>query len=88
LTALLGKKSAEILEHKLSHLTGKTYPVGIEQFLLHRERKQGIEEGILKKTIEMVLSLFDDGFHVEIISKHTKLSTDEVLDILRKNDRI
>jgi len=84
----LKEENAEIFEHKLSHLTGKTYPVGIEQFLLHRERKQGIEEGVLKKTIEMVLSLFDDGFQVEIISKHTKINTDEVLDILRDHNRI
>ena len=66
--------------------------MGIEQFLLHRERKQGIQEGIeqgvLKKTIEMVLSLFDNGFEVENISNLAKISTDEVLDILRNHNRI
>lgn len=70
--------------------------MGIEQFLLHRERKQGIQEGIeqgieqgvLKKTIEMVLSLFDNGFEVENISNLAKISTDEVLDILRNHSRI
>lgn len=84
----LKEENAEIFEHKLSNLTGKTYPVGIEQFLLHRERKQGIEQGVLKKTIEMVLSLFDDGFEVEKISDLAKISTDEVLDILRDHNRI
>jgi hypothetical protein len=36
----------------------------------------------------MVLSLFDDGFQVETISKHTKMNTDDVLDILRENGRV
>jgi len=84
----LKKDDLEIFEHKLSHLTGKTYPMGIEQFLLHRERKQGIEQGILKKTTEMVLSLYDDGFEIETITKHAKLSTDDVLKILRDHGRI
>jgi len=51
----LKEENAEIFEYKLSNLTGKTYLVGIEQFLLHRERKEGIEEGIefgFKKGIE------------------------------------
>lgn len=100
----LEKGDADVFEHKLIHLTGKTYPMGIEQFLLQRERKEGfeqgvekgveegiekgIEEGALKKTIEVVLSLFDDGFQVETITKHAKLSTDEILDILRIHGRI
>jgi predicted transposase/invertase (TIGR01784 family) len=56
---------------------------GIEQGI-----EQGIEKGALKKTIEMVLSLFDDGFQLDIIAKHTKISTDDVLDILRENGRV
>jgi hypothetical protein len=84
----LASEYTEIFEHTLLDLTGKIYPMGIEQFLLHRERKEGIEQGILKKTIEMVLSLFDYGFEAEKISNIAKISTNEVLDILRDHRRI
>lgn len=92
----LKKEHAEIFEHKLIHITGKSYPMGTEQYLLQKERTEGFEKGIEKgikkgallKTTEMVLSLFDDGFQLDIIAKHTKLSNDEVLDILRDNGRV
>jgi len=88
----LKKEDAEIFEHKLIHITGKTYPMGTEQYLLQKERtegfEKGIEKGVLKKTIKIVLSLFDDGFQPDIIAKYTEISTDEVLDILRENGRV
>jgi flagellar biosynthesis/type III secretory pathway protein FliH len=61
----------------------KGFEIGFEKGL-----KQGIELGILKKTTEMVLSLFDDGYKVDKISNLAKISTDEVLDILRDHGRI
>lgn len=79
-------------EQKLVNLTGKTYPMGTEQYLLQKERKEGFEKGIEKgaflKTVEMVLSLFDNGFQIETIANLTKIHTDEVLDILRDNSRV
>ena len=42
----LEKGDAEIFEQKLDYLTGKTYPMGIEQYLLQKERKEGFEQGV------------------------------------------
>lgn len=42
----LEKDEAEIFEQKIDHLTGKSFPMGIEQFLLKREREEGIAEGV------------------------------------------
>jgi len=92
----LGKDDAFEFEQKLDYLTGKTYPMGTEEYLLQKERKegiqigieQGIEQGVLLKTIEIVFSLFDSGFQVETIAKHSKISTDDVLEILRENGRV
>jgi predicted transposase/invertase (TIGR01784 family) len=88
----LEKDDAFEFQQKLDFLTGKTYPMGTEEYLLQKERKEGIqigiEKGALLKTIEMVLSLFDDGFQLEKIASLTKISTDEVLDILRENGRV
>ncbi|MBK8626750.1 MAG: hypothetical protein IPN86_14650 [Saprospiraceae bacterium] len=47
----LEKGEAEIFEQKLDHLTGKSFPMGTEQDLLKKERKEGTAEGI-KKGIE------------------------------------
>jgi hypothetical protein len=37
-----------IFEQKLEQFTGKTYPMGIEQFLLQRAEDQGVKKGIEK----------------------------------------
>ena len=42
-----------IFEQKLDQFTGKTYPMGIEQFLLQRAQKEGMKEGI-KEGIKMI----------------------------------
>jgi predicted transposase YdaD len=90
----------EIFEEKLDQLTGKNFPMGTEQYLLQKERKEGlvegieigiekgIEKGIWKKTEEVVISLFKDDFTIEKIAKHSGLNTDQVLDILRKHSLI
>jgi predicted transposase YdaD len=96
----LEKKDNEIFEVKLNQLTGKTFPMGIEQYLLERERKEGFEQGIekgieqgiekgeFKKTTEMILRMYEHAFDVETIASCTNVSTDFVLDLLRENGRI
>lgn len=44
----LEKGEGEIFEQKLDHLTGKSFPVGTERYLLKKERKEGTAEGIKK----------------------------------------
>jgi hypothetical protein len=36
----LEKDEADIFEQKLDHLTGKSFPMGTEQYLLQKERKE------------------------------------------------
>lgn len=63
--------------------------MGLEELILEKERAEaraeGIEQGIEKKEIEIVLSLDEDGFEVPRIAKVTKLSIEQVEKILREN---
>lgn len=72
--------------------------MGIEEFLLERATKEGIDIGVEKgieieerrselKMIEIILSLADDGFDIERIAKITKLSIDQVSSILKNNKK-
>lgn len=47
--------------------------------------QKGEQLGIQKSKIEIVLSLNEDGIPISQISKYTKLSSDEVLKILKEN---
>ena len=86
------EKSAEILEHKLSHLTGKTYPVGIEQFLLQRAENQGIAKGEKRgekrgddnRLKDVIRNSRENGLSIEVIAKIVQLSTEKVRQILDK----
>jgi predicted transposase/invertase (TIGR01784 family) len=81
-----------IFEKEIDIIKGKTGTMGIEQFLLDRATKKGIEKGIekgvRKKEIEIVLSLVEDGFEIPRIAKVTKLSIEQVEKILRENGQI
>jgi predicted transposase YdaD len=74
--------------------------MGIEEFLLNRENKagikigkeigkeEGIEIGIRTKEVLFVLHLHDDGFDLDRISRLTGISEEQVLHILKENERI
>jgi predicted transposase/invertase (TIGR01784 family) len=69
-------------ENEINKITGKTLPMGIEQFLLERATAQGIEKGIEKEKVEVILSLFEDKFEIPFIAKAVRLSENEVEKIL------
>jgi uncharacterized Zn finger protein len=97
----LNKTDNEIFENKLGELTGKTSTMGLEEFLLERERKtgvkqgieqgikQGIERGIQKKTKQFVLNLYNEKFSdLGLIARLADLSIEQVQNILKKEKRI
>ena len=47
--------------------------------------KEGIIEGILKNKKDMVINFNNNGVSIDIISKSTGLSIDEVNDIIKSN---
>ena len=48
-------------------------------------KKEGIIEGILKNKKDMVINFNNNGVSIDIISKSTGLSIDEVNDIIKSN---
>ena len=48
-------------------------------------KQEGIIEGILKNKKDMVINLNNNGVSIDIISKSTGLSIDEVNDIIKSN---
>ncbi len=71
--------------------------MGVEQFLLERERKigekKGIEKGIVKgidlgvqkNKIETVFAAREDGMEIPRIARIAKISEEEVLQILKEH---
>ncbi len=51
------------------------------------EKQVGIQIGKLEGKIEVVQSLHDDFIAVEQIAKYTKLSVEEVVNILREHKK-
>jgi predicted transposase YdaD len=49
---------------------------------------EGEQIGIQKVATEVVLNLFDEGFDTASIARLVKLPEEEVINILRKNDRL
>jgi predicted transposase/invertase (TIGR01784 family) len=93
----LEKEENEIFENKLIELTGKTSTMGLEEFLLERERKtgikqgieQGIEQGVQNKTRQFVLNLYAEGFSdLGLIARLADLSIEQVQNILREENSL
>jgi predicted transposase/invertase (TIGR01784 family) len=92
----LNPSSNIIFKNKLQELTGKTYPMGIEQFLLERERKigekkgieKGIDLGIEKAMKKAILNGYNKGLSIAMICNINELSEEYVLKVLRENGRI
>jgi hypothetical protein len=68
--------------------------MGIEQFLLERERKigekkgieKGIDLGIQKNKIETVIAAREDGMEIPRIARIAKISEEEALQILKEHN--
>ena len=80
-----------IFDKKLDSFNGKSYPMGIEQFLLQRAKKEGIGEGI-EKGIEQGIDIqlkeviknarVDNNLSIELIANIVKLTPERVRQIL------
>lgn len=79
------KENNIIFEQKLEILTGRSNTMGIEELLLDRAKKQGIEQGIdlgIEKGIEQVaLEMKREGLSLDQIAKFTKLSNKEIEEL-------
>ena len=92
----LNSEKSAIFEREIKTITGKTYPMGIEELILDLERKagekigekRGKEIGKEKRTVEIVLDSYDIGLELDVISKISRLSVSKVKKILKENNRI
>jgi predicted transposase YdaD len=86
-------ENTRIFERKLEQFTGKTYPMGIEQFLLQRAEDQGVKKGI-EKGIEKGVDInkqevirnarVKEKLSIETIANIVALSPQRVRQILDK----
>lgn len=79
---------------KFEQFTGKTYPMGIEQFLLHQAKteglkigeqkglEKGIEKGLQKEKKEVIKMGYINGLEISMIAKLVQLPDSEVQAIL------
>lgn len=69
-------------DRELQALTGRTTPMGTEEYLLDRFKKEGIAEGEAKgrhdEAVEIAREMKKDKFPVETIAKLTKLTIQEI----------
>ena len=65
-------------EQEISSLTEKSITMGIEEFLLDRAEKQGIEKGKHEEAIVIARELKKEGLSIEFVTKITKLPVDEI----------
>jgi predicted transposase YdaD len=92
------KENTLIFEDKLEQFTGKTYPMGIEQFLLQRAENQGIAkgekrgekrgekkgklEGRVEEKNEVIRNARMKGLSIEIIADIVRMLPEKVRQIL------
>jgi hypothetical protein len=88
--------SPYLFENKFDNFTGKRYPMGIEQFLLHRAEQQGEKRGEKlgekrgeklgdeRRLIQVVCNARKSGASLEFIAQIVSLKIDEVQAILKK----
>lgn len=67
-----------IFDNELKELTEKSKTMGIEELLLDRAKKQGIQKGEHKKAIAIAIEMKKEGLSIAQISKFTKLSIEEI----------
>jgi predicted transposase YdaD len=69
-------------EQQITVLTGGSNTMGIEELLLDRAKKEGIEEGIekgeYKKALDVARETKNDGIPFAQIEKFTRLSMEEI----------
>jgi len=65
-------------EQKISSLTEKSITMGIEEFLLDRAEKEGIEKGKHEEAIAIAREMKKENFPVQQIAKFTKISIEEI----------
>ncbi|MNL06430.1 hypothetical protein D3C87_1270650 [compost metagenome] len=69
-------------DKELQTLTGRTTPMGTEEYLLDRFKREGIAEGEAKgrheEALEIAREMKKDKFPIEQIAKLTKLSIKEI----------
>jgi flagellar biosynthesis/type III secretory pathway protein FliH len=51
-------------------------------------RQEGIQEGKLESQTEIIMALYDDKIPVQSIARYTKLTEEEVVQILKKQNKI
>ena len=81
-----------IFEKQLVTITGKNYPMGIEELILEQERKAGEKRGEMKgekkRTVEIILASYDEGLKIPQIARITQLTEEKVLKILADHGKI
>jgi predicted transposase/invertase (TIGR01784 family) len=65
-------------EQAVEVLTERSNTMGIEELLLDRATKQGLEKGKKEKAVAIARELKKEGLTVEFIAKTTKLSVEEI----------
>jgi len=73
-----------------SRLIEKGEQIGIqkgEQIGIQKGEQIGIQKGKIEGKIEVVLSLYEDGITIPQISKYTKLSSEDVIRILKDHNK-
>lgn len=65
-------------EREIGILTERNITMGIEEFLLDRAKKEGIEQGEYKKSLAIAREMKNDGIPLNQIAKFTKLSIEEI----------
>ncbi|WP_225874799.1 RpnC/YadD family protein [Pedobacter hiemivivus] len=67
-----------IFEQEVEQITGRTETMGIEELLLDRATKQGVEQGITQGRIEVARELKKEGLSVDFIAKTTKIAVKKI----------
>ncbi|SMC74721.1 conserved hypothetical protein (putative transposase or invertase) [Pedobacter africanus] len=67
-----------IIIKEVELLLGRTTPMGTEEYLLDKFKKEGREEGRHAEALEIAAEMKKDKFLIETISKLTKLSIEEI----------
>ena len=65
-------------ENEIALLTERSITMGIEELVLDRTKKEGIEEGVKKNQRESALKMKQSGFDIKIIADITGLSVADI----------
>jgi hypothetical protein len=83
------KENTFIFEEKLEQFTGKTYPMGIEEFLLHRAEMKGEKRGekraekeFQRERASVIRNARLKGLSIELISDIVNLPAEKIRQIL------